>query len=62
MKLYYEDFRLQVVENENGTYDLQDKKYGRWIHVGVDKGFADEAISEVLRRRVERRRKRALKG
>lgn len=53
MNVYYETRRYKVTENENGTYDMRDNKYGVWLHQGVDKDTVDKAISEILQRRKE---------
>ena len=60
MKIYYEDYRLIVVEHEDGRYDIYDNKYGGKItHKGVSKEHADERIQLILgiRNRRENRRK-----
>lgn len=60
-KGYYKPNVLDVVENEDGTYDLCDKKYGQWVHVDLDRSFANKRISAEFKKRIEKR-KRALKG
>lgn len=46
---YYEDYRLKVIENENGRYDIYDSKCGgRITHKDVNKEQADERIQEIL--------------
>ena len=60
-KIYYEDYRLKIIEKENGRYDIYDSKYGgRSIFKNVTKEFADERtkkILEIRKRREERIKK-----
>ena len=49
MEIYYEDYRLKVVKNELGKYDVYDSKYGgRKTYKDKSKDFVDEKISNVL--------------
>lgn len=62
MQIYYEDYRLQVVEKENGKYDIRDSKFGgRAIHNNKTKEQTDEIIQRVLSKRNNGRRNRQLK-
>ena len=52
MEIYYEDYRLKVVKNELGKYDVYDSKYGgRKTYKDKSKDFVDEKISNVLSKR-----------
>lgn len=47
-KIYYEDYRLRVVEN-NGKYTIYDSKYGwRAIYKDKSKEWTDEHIQRIL--------------
>ena len=57
MKIYYEDYRLVVVENESGKYDIHDNKYGGKItHKNVSKEQADDRIQQILSVRNRKRK------
>lgn len=52
MKIYYEDFRLKITENENGRYDVFDNKFGgRCTHKNTSKEWVDDFIQRVLSKR-----------
>ena len=49
MEVYYEDYRLVVLKNKSGGYDIHDNKYGgRITHKNVSKEQADKRIEEIL--------------
>lgn len=52
MKIYYEDYRLNIVENSNANYDIYDSKYGgRAVHKNKSKEWTDNFIQRVLSKR-----------
>lgn len=56
MNIYYEDYRLKVIENENGGYDIYDSKYGgRCIRKNMSKKWTDDKIQCVLSKRPKRK-------
>lgn len=53
--VYYEDYRLKVIDNGNGRYDIHDNKFGgRAIHKNMSKEWTDDFIQSVLRKRRKR--------
>ena len=60
-KVYYEDYRLKVVINHSGKYDVHDNKYGGKItHKNVSKEQADERIQQLLSVRNRRKNKQKI--
>ena len=56
MKIYYEDYRLKVIENENGGYDIYDSKFGgRCFSKNMSKNWTDAKIQRVLSKRPKRK-------
>ena len=58
MEVYYEDYRIKVVKNDSGRYDMYDNKYGgrKTWHNGT-KEQIDERIQKILsKRRANKRR------
>lgn len=56
-KVYYEDYRLKVVETRLGVYDVYDSKYNKITHENVSKEQADARIQELLNFRNRRKKK-----
>ena len=57
-EVYYEDYRLKVVINQSGKYDVHDNKYGGKItHKNVSKEQADDRIQHILSVRNRRKNK-----
>jgi len=63
-KLYYEDYRLKIIENEHGNYDVYDEKFGgRLTRRNVSKKWVDDFIQSVLsKRRKHQNRKEGFYG
>ena len=58
MEIYYEDYRLIVLKNQSGKYNIHDTKYGGKItHKDVSKEQADERIQQILSIRNRRNRR-----
>lgn len=56
MKIYYEDYRIKVIENELGTYDFYDSKFGgRATYKNKTKEWADDKIQRILSKRNHRK-------
>lgn len=52
MKTYYKDYRIKVVKNDAGTYDMYDNKYGgRKTWCNGTKEQIDEKIENILSKR-----------
>lgn len=50
--LYYEDYRLKIIKNENDLYDVYDNKFaGRKTYRNASKEWIDEYIKRVLSKR-----------
>lgn len=50
--IYYEDYRLTIVRNKNGTFNIHDAKYGgRALHKNKTKEWIDDYIQKVLSKR-----------
>ena len=58
MEVYYEDYRIKVVKNDAGYYDMYDNKYGgRKTWYNGTKEQIDERIQKILsKRKVNKRR------
>lgn len=52
MEIYYEDYRIKIIKNESGTYDMYDQKLGgrRTWHNGT-KEQIDEKLQSILNKR-----------
>ena len=52
MEVYYEDYRIRVVKNEDGKYDMYDNKFGgRKTWRNGTKEQIDEKIQSILNKR-----------
>ncbi len=55
MNVYYEDYRLKIVENQDGKYDIYDSKYGgRATHKNKTREEVDNKIKKILNKRNRR--------
>lgn len=54
MKVYYEDYRLKITE-DNGKYNIYDQKFKRITYKEVSKEKADSFINKVLSKRNKRK-------
>ena len=57
IEVYYEDYRLKVVKNQSGKYNIYDTKYGKITHNNVSKEQADERVQQILSIRNRRKNK-----
>lgn len=57
MEVYYEDYRLKVMKNDDGAYDMYDNKFGgRMTLHNRTKEQIDEKIQTILSKRSKNKR------